>query len=266
MKILDIKKDDFCANKIVCVTHQWKNASSWSYLDKKRPDHGIYEILGGECEYTMKNGEKILCVAGDILYIPKGTIYIARFITDSNQSADFFNAYLVNFNLLDENGSEAAFSEKIVHICRDANGSLCDSFVKITNLYRQNRTNEAKSVFYSIISSIVRTAPEVGAGAIAEGLKYIESNFTSQISVAVLAEKCAMSETSFRRNFKEITGESPVKYINSLKIAKAKELLKSSEITIDEISDFLSFYDKAYFHRAFKKAVGVTPAQYRKRV
>lgn len=266
MKILDIQKDDFCANRIICVSQRWSGASPWSYLNAKRPDHGIYEILDGRCEYTMNDGEKIICVAGDIMYIPKGINYIARFSADPQQPADFINAYLVNFNLRDENGEEAAFSRKIVRICHDANGSLCDSFIKITNLYRQNRINEAKSDFYNIISKIIRPTAKTGNGAIAEGLKYIESNFTSQISVAFLAEKCAMSETSFRRNFKEITGKSPVKYINLLKIEKAKELLKSSEITIDEIVDFLSFYDKAYFHKIFKKEVGVTPAQYRKRI
>lgn len=264
MGILDMKKDDFCINRIICVTQRWKNMAPWSYLDVKRPDHGIYEILDGRCEYTMKNGEKITCTAGDVMYIPKGINYIAHFFAAPGQSDEYCNAYLANFNITDGNGIEAAFSDRIERIYRDDGGVLCDSFVKITDLYRKNQINETKSVFFKIISSIVRTVHNAGAGAVAEGLKYIESNFTSQISVGTLAEKCAMSETSFRRNFKEITGESPVKYINSLKIAKAKELLKSSEITIDEIADFLSFYDKAYFYKVFKNAVGVTPAEYRR--
>ena len=157
MRILDMKKDDFCVNRIICVTQRWKNMAPWSYLDVKRPDHGIYEILGGRCEYTMKNGEKITCTAGDVMYIPKGINYIAHFFAAPGQSDEYCNAYLANFNLTDENGAEAAFSDRIERIYRDDGGVLCDGFVKITDLYRKNRINETKSVFFKIISETILT-------------------------------------------------------------------------------------------------------------
>ena len=138
-------------------------------------------------------------------------------------------------------------------------------FENIVSLYFKNRVLSTKSEFYAILSRIAENRTEENGSAVWEGIKYIEDNFNQPITVGELAKMCAVSETSFRRIFKETTGESPVKYINRLKIAKAKELLKSSEITVDEIAYFLSFYDKSYFCKTFKSVTNLTPAQYRKR-
>ena len=132
------------------------------------------------------------------------------------------------------------------------------------NLYRKNRVNEVKSIFYRILSKITEDYNNINKGAVSPAINYIQNNFNSQISIGTLADLCAMSQATFRRLFKETTGKSPVKYINSFKIEKSKELLKSSEITIDDITDSLSFYDKAYFCKVFKNVVGVSPSEYRR--
>lgn len=266
LKITDIKKDDFCVCKIICMAQRWENHTSWSYLNAERPDHGFYMIIRGRCEYTMKNGEKIIGKKGDIMYIPKGINYEVYFDnTEDDVSEPQVNAYLVNFILTDENGEETALSESIKCVYSGKVGYFAEQFKNMIELYRQNRRIYIKSMFYEILSKISQQLNEDETGIISEGIKYIENNFNSSVSIGELAKMCAVSETSFRRLFKKTTGESPVRYINNLKISKAKELLKSSEITVEEISDFLSFYDKAYFCRTFKALAGLTPSEYRKK-
>ena len=264
MNIIEMKNSDFTVSRIIGIAQTWENLATWSYLHTKRPDHGFYAILCGRCEYMMKSGETLKACQGDIMYIPKGVNYEVRFYTNESQSNDTHNAYLINFYLKDENGEEAVFCDGIKKVYRDDTGELSEYFSKILNLYRKNHVNEVKSIFYRIISKITEETKSGSDSAVSPGIKYIENNFNAQISIGTLAKLCAMSEASFRRLFKKETGKSPVKYINSLKIAKSKELLKSSEITIDNITDFLSFYDKAYFCKVFKNAVGVSPSEYRR--
>ena len=265
MNIIEIKNSDFNVNRIIGIAQNWKKITTWSYLHTKRPDYGFYAILCGRCEYIMKSGETLKACQGDIMYIPKGANYEVRFYTNESQSNDTSNAYLINFCLKDEKGEEAVFCDGIKKIYHDDTGELSEYFSKILNLYRKNRVNEVKSIFFRIISKITEEDDNnINKGSVSPAINYIQNNYNSQISIGTLADLCAMSQATFRRQFKETTGKSSVKYINSFKIEKSKELLKSSEITIDDITDFLSFYDKAYFCKVFKNAVGVSPSEYRR--
>ena len=82
-------------------------------------------------------------------------------------------------------------------------------------------------------------------------------------NVPDLAKRCAMSGSVCRLHFKELTGYSPVKYINRIKIEKACVLLECSDFSISLISDFLHFYSVSYFYKVFKAHKGVTPIDYR---
>lgn len=53
------------------------------------------------------------------------------------------------------------------------------------------------------------------------------------------------------------------KYLNNIRIRKAQELLKSTDLQIQEIADRVGYFDSKYFSRQFKLATGMTPAQFR---
>ena len=65
------------------------------------------------------------------------------------------------------------------------------------------------------------------------------------------------------KRFRQLTGLSPVQYINRLKIEKACQMLRSDDISPSAISDFLNFYSLPYFYKVFRDHTGMTPNQYR---
>ncbi len=77
-----------------------------------------------------------------------------------------------------------------------------------------------------------------------------------------LAERCGMSQTHFRRLFKELYGESPKRMATSARISRAKELLGSGK-TIKDVANELGFRDQFYFMRAFKSSTGQSPGKFR---
>lgn len=83
------------------------------------------------------------------------------------------------------------------------------------------------------------------------------------ISPEEIAEKLCLSYSSFRKSFKEYTGFSPAKYINDVRMNKAKELLTNSDMSIKEISYASGFNNHDYFFTAFRRRTGQTPAEYR---
>jgi AraC family transcriptional regulator of arabinose operon len=70
--------------------------------------------------------------------------------------------------------------------------------------------------------------------------------------------------SQFVRCFKNTTGKTPTKYRIDSKIAKAKEMLLSSSLPMNQIAALCGYSDPLYFSRIFKKKVGVPPKEYRK--
>ena len=110
------------------------------------------------------------------MYIPKGVNYEVRFYTNESHSNDTNNAYLINFCLKDEKGEEAVFCDGIKKVYRDDTGELSEYFSKILNLYRKNRVNEVKSIFYRILSKITEDYNNINKGAVSPAINYIQKN------------------------------------------------------------------------------------------
>ena len=83
-------------------------------------------------------------------------------------------------------------------------------------------------------------------------------------SISEIARMCNVSVNYFERLFKEYSGVTPAKYRLIGKINRAKLMLETSFLSVEQISLELNFSDSAYFCRIFKKNVGMTPTQYRK--
>jgi len=93
--------------------------------------------------------------------------------------------------------------------------------------------------------------------------QYIESNLDSaNLSVEELSKHVFMSHASLYRKIVELTGETPVEFIRSVKLNKAVELLERSDMKISEISYAVGFTTPNYFTRAFKTKFNVSPSEY----
>ncbi len=84
-----------------------------------------------------------------------------------------------------------------------------------------------------------------------------------EVSMPEIAQRANVSYTTFRRQFKEITGLSPIQYFINLRIQKAKEMLLGTNASIKEIAILLHFESPEYFATLFKKKTGVTPQKFR---
>ena len=73
---------------------------------------------------------------------------------------------------------------------------------------------------------------------------------------------CNLSESSFRRHFKEYKKMSPITYRNYLRIKKAKELIESGEYNVTEAAMNVKLPDICYFHKLFKKFYNTTPGKF----
>lgn len=96
-------------------------------------------------------------------------------------------------------------------------------------------------------------------------LHYIEENLAETISLRAIAKQYNYSVTYISKLFKNITGSSLVSYIIEKRIGRAKQLMYEN-IEIMQIAERVGYRNYSNFYKAFKKATGVSPEEYRRRL
>lgn len=93
--------------------------------------------------------------------------------------------------------------------------------------------------------------------------EFIEKNVTEKISVEELAVKFAIGRRHFERRFKKATNNTPVEYIQRVKIEAAKKYLESSRKNVNEVMYEVGYSDTKAFRTVFKKITGLSPIDYK---
>ena len=93
--------------------------------------------------------------------------------------------------------------------------------------------------------------------------QYIKKHYNENLSINGLAELYNMSPNYFSSVFKKELDQSAVNYITEVRMEKAREYLKDTDLSVIEIAENVGYEDSQYFFRVFKKTTGVTPLQYR---
>ena len=85
-------------------------------------------------------------------------------------------------------------------------------------------------------------------------IKYIQFNYSHDISVDDIAKAVGVSRSHLYRVFISNVGQSPIDYLTSYRISEACSLLKNSSLSIAEIAVSVGFFDQFYFSRVFKRS------------
>ena len=92
---------------------------------------------------------------------------------------------------------------------------------------------------------------------------YVEAYLHEDVHLSDLAKTAAMSAHYFAQLFKNSTGVCPHQYVTQRRIARAKELLRNSEISVFEIGVSVGYADPKHFRNLFRRQVGVSPSDFR---
>lgn len=244
--------------------------SGISYCDGSykiiRPNSSIYtfEYIIEGTGYVEHNGHSFFAKKGDIYILPRGQKHY--YYSDKknpwtkiwfNIYGDFVDKTLESYNL-----------RNVDHIEGFDLSYLFYAFLDIT---RSNKTrteiyNECSHIFLTLVQKISEKFQDNSfPDDTASKIKYeIDECTNSNINLDEIAKKIFCTKSHAIRIFKSKFGITPYQYILKKKLSASKLLLKSTNMTIYEISEQLSFCDSHYFSSFFKSQTGITPKNYRK--
>ena len=144
------------------------------------------------------------------------------------------------------------------------------------NMYQEYKFQQpgAEAALLSLLAQLLLTmyrSSASGSAAVshrelAPVLEYIAVHFRETIALQTLTGLVSLSPSYLQRLFKRATGQTITEYIQHLRIEKSCELLRHTELSVQEIAYFIGYKDLKFFHRLFKIKAGVSPGQYRKSV
>lgn len=234
-------------------------AGTGDAVHNNRPSHGLAFHLGGERKYIFDNKITLTVKSNDIIFLPEESNYIV----ETNCPGD---CYAINFKI-----SENVIFEPLVWHTKNSL-QFNDMFVSAEKAFKAKQNGyllKCKAELYSIIYLIIKeyNIDYIGGRQrqmIAPALEYIHKTYTDgNISIEYLSMLCNMKGAYFRRIFSKCFGISPVKYINNLKLLRAKELLSQTAYRLEDIAELSGFNNIFWFCRFFKKETGLTPSDYR---
>jgi transcriptional regulator GlxA family with amidase domain len=94
---------------------------------------------------------------------------------------------------------------------------------------------------------------------------WIADNYRTASPVAAMTRLSGLAERTFVRRFRDATGMTPLDYVHALRLEEAKQMLETSEQSIEAIANEVGYEDTSFFGRLFRRKVGIAPGQYRLR-
>ncbi len=230
-------------------------AGSGAHHHRDRGSHGLALHTSGEKKYVFSDGKALTVRKNDVIYLPEHSSYEVVTLEEGD-------CYAVNFTI-----SPDRLCDPAVYRLKNA-APVLEAFRQAKTAWTTKHEGymlKVKSELYGILYALLREmrlAYISGSKAdiITPAVRRIHEEYaTENLTVADLARLCAVTPEYFRRIFRSVYGVSPKRYINELKLSRAKELLQSGLYSVTEAALLSGYTDMSHFSRVFKKETGVSP-------
>lgn len=254
---------DFELTDLFAMRQRWHSGALFS-MSRPRSTNGLIYLSSCTGEYRGADGTSFFANKKSLVLLPRGSRYTVLNVDCAKSGVD---AILIEFNVR-VNGEEISLGETPMLIDERGDYEIVRRMEEIVNAYEACRDcpSAVKAGAYGLLAHLAARqqgrAPDKYE-SVRQGIGMIEGNAYGSDSVESIARECNVSQTHFRRLFKEYAHKSPVQYRTELKVTYAKRMLEETDMTVAAIAEALGYESDSYFCRVFKKQTNRTPTEYR---
>jgi transcriptional regulator GlxA family with amidase domain len=228
----------------------------------------IQRIAMKHCTIVVPEGENNLSSTGAFLLASSGLLD-GKTCSTHWAAADNFRSMFPNVKLqpdkliTDENGiymngGAYSFLNLMVYLVEKYYDR--PTAIYCSKVFQIEMDRQSQSAFI-----IFKGQKQHGDEMVKEAQSYIESKPSEKISVEALSSRFAIGRRNFDRRFIKATGNTPVEYLQRVKIEAAKKSFETSRKTINEVMYEVGYSDTKAFREVFRKITGMWPQEYRAR-
>ncbi len=254
-----VRFDNWMANMLLCNLH-WHDRFELIY------------VKYGNLRFRLNSHEMVVS-AGQIAIIPPKALHYGMIETEGYTCVTLMfdvDAFYSNISLA-EQYMKPILEQKVSFVpCTDHPEilSTVDAIIEDVSTDSAYASLSKIGKVYELLALLYRhclvdtPAPTPAHNQFQEVLDYINQHFSEDISSENLSKLFGYSEAYFCRQFKAVTGLSPMIYIRILRLEKARELLQKGRYSFHEIATRCGFGNANYFTRCFKSQFHMTPSEY----
>ena len=247
-----------------------------AYVESGR---GVHEIADGFVS-AIEEGDLVLFNAGvahrykvakpDVLVVYNCLFDPAVLVASVSKSDDFIN---IVYSFLFGQAAGPEEDQKPYIVLKNA-GSVAGIIREMFSEYKGKQNGYTKvnganltrlliSVFRLKLSGREESSGAYKKAVAESAIKYINEYYAERISCETLAARAYLSTGYFHRVFKEIAGETPVRYLQNVRLGHATEMLRETELPVQTVASRVGYSDMKHFYKIFGEKYRMTPAAYR---
>lgn len=250
-----MQKNNIFVSELSSSKHSFRNYHFCRGNNSKRKSR-IGIIMKGCGTYIYLN-KKLKVNEGDVVFIPENIYCYSEWRGEPEIEVIYVSCF-IHYD---------SFSYEPQTIACDE--STKEALMKISNLlsFDYLESLEAYSLFYKVLSDIFPKMKESDLlfnKTLQSAMEYISENWKDDFSVGEIAKKLCISESTLYHLFQKELGETPLHYLNSIRINVAMEYLENTNYSISTIIRLVRFNSENHFRKVFYDFVGTTPLKFRK--
>ena len=215
---------------------------------------GNTSVINGT-EYPQQAGNVLISLPGDERYsIEEFECWCVHFDCADNELNDIIRKLPKVFASVETDRIRDIFADMI-----NAEAEKRDGY----KIYVNAKLLELVSELVQDINKIPKGRYAVYAPNVSCACRFIEEEYDCHITLADIAASANLSPSFFHTVFKTAIGRTPAEYLCDIRISKAKNQLKNTDLPISEIAQRCGFDNQSYFCYVFKSCCGITPKKYR---
>lgn len=224
-----------------------------------RPYWGLVLKAVGKTHYTQ-NGRDILSDATHMVLLPKG----AKYTWECTEPGE---CLVLDFDVLEDVRELQGFEISDSRFVRSVFSKIARCLSQDTPASRL----EGMQQLYGLLAFLAKSAskkyvPADKRQTLSPATDYMIAHYADpDISNDLLAGLCGISTVYFRKTFDAVYGISPIRYLNELRISKAKAILSGDYSSIGQVSESVGYNSVYHFSKMFKTYTGMSPTQYAKK-
>lgn len=255
----DYPDDDYMA-ELGYFSHR-VSTPSWQIVQAPLAAIDLTYLIGGKAAYYV-NGTRYIVKAGDLIYIPKGSMRSAVTFED-----DLMDAYCLNFTLKNTKGQDVelpfpritniGIHPELISLYNDLN----NDYYRREPGYRMKLRGWMQFILHRYMELIVYKNNFVTVDdRIDKVLRYLTKHYCEDLSIQSLSQKLGLSQPYFGALFTRATGLSFRQYLMKVRLNAAEDMLLSGEYSVSCVAESCGFTDVFYFSKVFKTSRGVSPS------
>jgi len=235
----------------------------WEIIQQRIGFHDLTFVVSGAANYYVDH-TLVTVRAGDLLYIPPGTI------REASTSADNpMHSYAFNFHLLPDGlpplplptVSKGCQTPEMLRYLKD--------FTQVWMTKQQGYELQAKGLFLLILHRLLLQGARLGQAArtderMAMARSYITDHYAAPLRLETVAELTGLHPVYFSKRFKQDTGLTFKQFVNMIRMNHAEMMLAAGGFRVSEVAERCGFQDISYFSNVFRTLKGYPPSAARR--